>query len=329
MEGKAMMAKRYGKRVVSLPKRFVSLLITVLFIALAAGQTQAADPKQKTFASPEEAVKALVAASKAGDTKALSALFGPKGKELVFSGDPVADKTGREQFVALYEQKQKLEEAGADKMILVVGNEGWPFPVPVVKKQGSWRFDAAEGKQELLARRIGRNELSAIQVCLAYVDAQREYALKDRDSDGVLTYAQKFRSSPGKKDGLYWQVKEGEKPSPLGPFAAAAQKEGYAAAKKAGKPTPYHGYYYRILKAQGKDAPGGAYDYVVKGKMLGGFALVAYPAQYGASGIMSFIVNHDGVVYQKDLGKNTEKTAQAMKRFNPDSTWKKVEKVMP
>jgi hypothetical protein len=313
--------------VVSLPMRWMSLLISVLFIAMTAGHALAAEPKQKTFASPEEAVKALVDALKAGDTKALSAIFGPKGKDLVFSGDPVADKSGRERFVALYEQKQKLEQVGADKVILTVGNEDWPFPVPVVKKQGSWRFDANEGRQELLARRIGRNELSAIQVSLAYVDAQREYALKDRDSDGVLAYAQKFGSTPGKKDGLYWEVKEGEKLSPLGPLAAAAQKEGYAAGKKGAKPAPYHGYYYRILKAQGKDAPGGAYDYVVKGKMIGGFALVAYPAQYGASGIMTFIVNHDGVVYQKDLGKNTEKTTQAMKRFNPDRTWKKVEKV--
>ena len=324
-----MVAKGYRNRVVSLPKRCASLLISVLFIAMTAGQALAAEPKQKTFTSPEEAVKALVDALKAGDTKALSAIFGPKGKDLVFSGDPVADKSGRERFVTMYEQKQKLQEVGADKMILTVGNEDWPFPIPVVKKQGSWRFDANEGRQELLARRIGRNELSVIQVCLAYVDAQREYALKDRDGDRLLAYAQKFGSSPGKKDGLYWEVKEGEKQSPLGPFAAAAQKQGYTAGKKGAKPAPYHGYYYRILKAQGKDAPGGAYDYVVKGKMIGGFALVAYPAQYGASGIMTFIVNHDGVAYQKDLGKDTEKTAQAMKRFNPDRTWKKVDKVTP
>lgn len=324
-----MMATGYQKRLDSLLKRCTSLLISALLIALSSGQAQAAEAKQKTFASPDEAVKALVAASKAGDTKTLSALFGPKGKDLVFSGDPVADKSGRERFVALCEQKQKLEEVGTDKLILVVGNEGWPFPVPVVKKQGAWRFDATEGKQELLARRIGRNELSAIQVCLAYVDAQREYALKDRDGDGLLAYAQKFGSSPGKKDGLYWKVKEGEKPSPLGPLAAAAQKEGYTAGKKGAKPAPYHGYYYRILKAQGKDAPGGVYDYVVKGKMIGGFGLVAYPAQYGASGIMTFIVNHDGLVHQKDMSKDTEKTALAMKRFNPDRTWKKVEKVSP
>ena len=215
----------------------------------------------------------------------------------------MVDKAARERFVGAYEEKNRMEGAGTEKVVLYVGNDEWPFPVPVVNEQGSWRFDSKEGRQELLARRIGRNELSVIQVCLAYVDAQREYALKDRDGDGLLAYAQKFGSTPGKKDGLYWKAKEGDEQSPLGPLAAAAQKQGYTGRKKGDKPTAYHGYYYRILNGQGKDAPGGAYDYVVKGKLIGGFALVAYPAQYGSSGIMTFIVNHDGVVYQKDLGK--------------------------
>jgi hypothetical protein len=205
-----------------------------------------------------------------------------------------------------------------------LGNEDWPFAVPIVKKEGLWYFDTKQGKEEILARRIGLNELSAIKACLAYVDAQREYALKDRDGDGLLEYAQKFRSDQGKKNGLYWEVKAGEGQSPLGPFFAAAQQKGYTG-KAGGKPIPYHGYYYRILNGQGKSAPGGAYDYMAKGNMIGGFALVAYPAKYASSGVMTFIVNHDGVVYQKDLGKNTEKAAQAMKLFNPDSTWKKVE----
>lgn len=317
------------KSVVSLMKRCASLLICVLFIALTSGQATAAALKQKTFASPEEAIKALAAALKAGDTKRLSALFGPEGKDIVFSGDPVVDKEGRERFVSAYEEKNRLEGVDTDKAVLYVGNDDWPFPIPVVKKQAVWKFDIKEGRQELLARRIGRNELSVIQVCLAYVDAQREYALRDRDGDSVLAYAQGFGSSPGKKDGLYWEVKEGEKPSPLGPLAAEAQKQGYTGRKSGGKPVPYHGYYYRILKGQGKNAPGGAYDYMVKGKMIGGFALVAYPARYRSSGIMTFIVNHDGVVYQKDLGKDTEKIAQAMKLFNPDRTWKKVEGVTP
>ena len=189
-------------------------------------------------------------------------------------------------------------------------------------------FDSTEGKEEILARRIGRNELSAIQVCLAYVDAQREYALLDLNKDGESEYAQKFRSDPGQKNGLYWRTTEGEKQSPLGALFAAARKEGYKFQKLSSKPEPYHGYYYRILYGQGKNAPGGAYNYLVKGKMLGGFALVAYPAQYEASGIMTFIVNHDGQVYQKDLGKNTEKIAQAMRLFDPDSTWQKVENKM-
>ena len=195
----------------------------------------------------------------------------------------------------------------------------------MVKQGESWRFDTRQGAQEIIDRRIGKNELSAIQVSLAYVDAQREYAARDQDGDGLLEYAQKFVSEPGKKDGLYWESREGEEPSPLGPFAAQARKEGYARKKAGDQPSPYHGYFYKILKAQGKNAPGGAYSYVVRGKMIGGFALVAYPASYGSSGIMTFIVNHDGVVYEKDLGKNTEASAQAMTSFDPDQTWRKSE----
>jgi hypothetical protein len=206
-----------------------------------------------------------------------------------------------------------------------VGSEDWPFPIPLVKKDEYWFFDTMAGKEEILNRRIGRNELNAIQVCLAYVDAQREYVLKDRDGNKLLEYAQKFISSKGKKNGLYWEVKEGEKLSPLGPLVAKAAKEGYIGRKPVGKHTPYHGYYYKILKAQGKNAPGGEYDYIVKEKMIGGFASVAYPAEYGNSGVMTFIVNHDGVVYEKDLGKETEKIATAMKKFDPDKTWKKAE----
>ena len=219
----------------------------------------------------------------------------------------------------------KLEKETDSKMTLVVGEEEWPFPIPIVKKGESWLFDTKAGKEELLNRRIGRNELNTIQTCLAYVDAQREYAMKDRDGDGLLAYAQKFWSTKGKKDGLYWEAKEGEEQSPLGLGAARAVREGYTPRKPGDKPSPFHGYFYRILKAQGKNAPGGAYDYVVKGKMIGGFALVAYPAEYGASGVMTFIVNHDGVVYEKDLGAETAKIASAMTKFDPDQTWKKAE----
>jgi len=281
--------------------------------------------KQKSFQAPEEAAKALFEALRAGDTKELLAIFGPAGKEVISSGDEVADKAARERFVKSYEALNKLEKETDKKVTLVVGTHDWPFPVPIVKKGETWVFDTMAGKEELLNRRIGRNELNTIKVCLAYVDAQREYALKDRDRDDLLEYAQKFWSTKGKKDGLYWEAKEGEEQSPMGNLAAQAVKEGYTPRKPGEKPQPYHGYYYKILKAQSKNAPGGAYDYLVKGSMIGGFALVAYPAEYGNSGVMTFIVNHDGVVYQKDLGNETGKIASATTKFDPDKSWKKVE----
>ena len=309
----------------SLLKLWAVLLISILLVAVTFGISLAVLQDQKTFASPDEAVKAMLEALKTEDVKVLSAIFGPGNEDLISSGDPVADKAEHERFINLYEQKNKLEETVTNKVILYIGNDDWPFPIPVVKKGGVWLFDTNEGREEILARRVGRNELSVIQVCLAYVDAQKEYAIKDRDGDGVLAYAQKFLSEPGKKNGLYWKANEREEQSPLGPLVGAAQEKGYSGKQSGGKPIPYHGYYYRILKAQGKNAAGGAYDYIIKGKMIGGFALVAYPAQYGSSGIMTFVVNHAGEVYQKDLGEKTEKTALTMKLFNPDRTWKKVE----
>jgi hypothetical protein len=285
----------------------------------------AADAGQKGFKSPEEAIKALIDAVKGNDTKELMAIFGPAGKELIFSGDEVADQIGRDRFVKAYEAMNRVVSENEKKVILRVGNRDWPFAIPVVKEGESWFFDTKAGKQEILNRRIGRNELNTIQVCLAYVDAQREYALKNRDRGGLLEYAQKFVSEKEKKDGLYWEAKEGEEQSPLGPLAAKAAREGYTRKKSGEKPSPYHGYYYKILKAQGEKAPGGAYDYVVNGKMIGGFALVAYPAEYGNSGVMTFMVNHEGAVYQKDLGKETEKIVSALKKYDPDKTWKKVE----
>lgn len=300
-----------------------AVLTTVMFIALVVSDLSLAENvNQLTFASPEEAVRAMVGALNSDDLKALEAIFGPGRRDLITSGDPLVDQSGRERFLKLYGEKSRLEQT-ADKVVLSIGIDDWPFPIPLVKKDNLWRFDSEEGSEEILARRIGRNELDVIQVCLAYVDAQREYALKDRDADGLLQYAQKFRSDKGMKNGLYWDVKEGEKQSPLGPLFAAAQEKGYSVEASGGHPDPYYGYYYRILKGQGKSAPGGAYDYVVKGQMIGGFALIAYPAKYASSGIMTFMVNQDGVVYQKDLGRNTEKAAQAMKLFNPDNTWKK------
>jgi hypothetical protein len=320
---------------INILKRRAFLAVNLSFLVLTAitaiGLYQgvsAAEVKQivqKIFKTPEEAVKGLMDAVKSNDTKEMLAIFGPAGKEIISSGDEVADKAGRERFVKACEEMNKLEKETDNKVTLVVGNNEWPFPIPIVKKGETWVFDTMAGKEELLNRTIGRNELHTIQTCLAMVDAQREYAMKDRDSDKVREYAQKFRSTKGKKDGLYWEAKEGEEQSPLGPLAAEAVQEGYKGKKPGNKPTPYHGYFYRILKAQGKNAPGGAYDYVVNGKMIGGFALVAYPAQYGASGIMTFIVNHDGVVYEKDLGKETSKIARAVTKFDPDQTWKRME----
>jgi hypothetical protein len=304
------------------------LLLFAGYVNATSNPVLAGEQDQMNFASPQEAITTMINALKAEDNKALAALLGSGSEDIVSSGDPVADKARRKKFVGIYEEKNRLEQQGEEKVVLHLGNKDWPFPIPVVKKEGKWRFDADEGREEILARRIGRNELSVIEVCRAYVDAQKEYALKDWDGDGLLAYAQKFASDPGKKNGLYWETKEGEEQSPLGPLVATAQKWGYTAPNKNKKPSPYYGYYYRILEGQGGDAPGGAYDYVVKGKMIGGFALVAYPAQYGVSGIMTFIVNHDGVVFQKDLGRDTQKIVSAMKLYDPDRNWEKVEETV-
>ena len=302
-------------------------LVLVLAIVLASGAAQealgAAAVKQRTFSSPEEGVRALVDAAKSNDTKELLNILGPEAKSLIESGDPVSDRATRERFVtSYYEEANKLVKSGDSKMVLQTGKDDWPFPIPLVKENDRWRFDTSAGKEEIINRRIGRNELDVIQVCLAIVDAEREYYQRDPDGDSLLQYAQKFISTKGKRDGLYWETKPDEQPSPLGPLVARARGEGYKGA--GGKPIPYHGYYYKLLTGQGKDAPGGAYDYLVRGKMMGGFGMVAYPAQYGSSGIMTFIVNHDGVVYQKDLGAKTASVAQSMTKFNPDKTWTAV-----
>lgn len=277
---------------------------------------------QKTFASPNEAVAALIAAAKGHDTKAMLAVLGPGSKALVYSGDAIADRTGRERFVKAYEESNKLDMQGDSKAILSVGKDAWPLPIPIVKAGSAWRFDAKQGAEEILNRRIGRNELSAIQAIGAYVDAQREYYLLNPAKDKLLQYAQKVVSAKGQRDGLYYPTREGEAPSPLGQLFASATAAGYKTSAD-GKPAPYYGYNYRILKAQGPDAPGGAYDYVARGKMIGGFAMVAYPANYGNSGVMTFIVNQDGAVYEKDLGPDTAAAAQKITKFNPDKTWKR------
>ncbi len=275
---------------------------------------------EKTFASPQEAMQALVKALRAGDKESLLAILGPESEDILSSGDPVADKTDRDRFLAAYDDRVTFAPREVNHVEVILGHDNWPSPIPLVKGQQGWFFDTEAGKEEILNRRIGRNELDAIQVCEGYVDAQREYASADREMDGIIEYAQKIISDPNTRNGLYWEPAEGEVPSPAGPFMARAAAEGY---KKGEKPIPFHGYYYRILKAQGPKAPGGAYNYVINGHMVAGFALVAWPAEYGVSGIMTFVVNSNGIVYEKDLGPKTAKTAEAMTRYNPDETWKR------
>jgi Protein of unknown function (DUF2950) len=289
-----------------------TMAMTLLLIATNASA-------QQRFKSPDDAVAALVNAAKGTDRAAVMRLLGPGSSEIVSSGDAVADATARKRVLEAYDSRHQVVMEGADKAVLVIGNEDWPFPIPLVRKDGSWRFDTAAGRQEILFRRIGRNELSAIQACLAYVDAQQEYAEKGVAGNGV--YAQRIVSQPGKKDGLYWPAQEREDESPLGELAADAATEGYRFGQQR---IPYHGYYYRVLTRQGASAPGGALDYVVRGRMIGGYALVAYPAEYGNSGVMTFVVNHRGTVFEKDLGPNTTRITGGMTAFNPDTTWQRV-----
>jgi hypothetical protein len=307
----------------SLGRVSVVFLISLIAIAMPVLPVSAQDVKQQVFGSPEEAMKAIVETVKTGDTKGIMAILGPEGDDIISSGDQVADKNALERFVKVYGEKVDFVKEREDRVSIIIGNDNWPFPIPIVKKGEGWIFDTKAGREEVLNRRIGRNELNAIQVCLAYVEAQQEYASTDREQDGIIQYAQKFASDPYRRNGLYWEPAEGEDPSPLGPFAAKAAAEGYRRA--ADKPTPYEGYYYKILKGQRKSAPGGAYSYVINGHMVAGFALVAWPAEYGVSGVMTFIVNQNGTVYQKDLGSKTEGIAKAMTLYNPDQTWKRAQ----
>jgi hypothetical protein len=285
---------------------------------------------QRSFATPEEAAAALADAVRAQSVDDLLAVVGPASRPWLFSGDKVADRNDWNRFLAAYDEKHTLEAQGESKAILNIGNDDWPFAAPIVKRGKRWMFDAEAGRVEMVHRRVGRNELDTIQTMLAIVDAQREYAETDADGNGFADYAKRFRSTPGRKDGLYWPQEAGDGgESPLGPLVAHATSEGYGAQMKGdakdAKRQPYHGYYYKILTSQGKDAAGGEYDYLVGDKMLGGFAVVAWPASYRSSGVMTFLVNHDGVVYEKDLGAQTASIASHMTRFNPDATWSKAE----
>ena len=279
---------------------------------------------QQAYPSPEDAAAALATAVKAGERRAILKVLGRDAKDIIESGDEVADAGTRQTFLSAYDAKHSIRADGNKKATLILGTDEFQFPIPLVNHRDGWEFDAAAGRREILYRRIGRNELDAIQTCLAYVDAQNEYADKDRTGDGAGVYAQRIVSSAGKKDGLFWR--DDRDPSPIGERAAQAAQEGY---KVGAENAPYHGYYYRILRAQGSDAPGGALNYVVKGKMIGGFALIAYPAEYGNSGVMTFLVNHAGTVYQKDLGSRTDFIGKRMIVFDPDQTWKKVDASNP
>ena len=265
----------------------------------------------------------MAAAVKTGTKSAILKVLGNAGADIVESGDDVADAEMRQRFLSAYDARNSIRTEGNKKATLILGADDFPFPIPLVNGRTGWEFDTAAGRREVLYRRIGRNELDAIQTSLAFVDAQNEYAEKDRTGEGAGVYAQRVVSSPGKKDGLFWR--DDSDPSPLGELMAQASAEGY----KAEQAEPYHGYYFRILRGQGSDAPGGAFNYVVKGKMIGGFALIAYPAEYGNSGVMTFMVNHAGTVYQKDLGDRTARIVARIILFDPDQTWKKVDVAAP
>ncbi|HYA39518.1 MAG TPA: DUF2950 domain-containing protein [Candidatus Methylomirabilis sp.] len=309
-------------------KHKIQSLVAAFFVAVASlgalAQTASA-PKsavQKAFSSPEAASKALADAIRARDVQALLAVVGPASKSWLFSGDAVADRADWAKFLAAYDKKNKIVKESDTQAVLVVGDDNWPFPAPLKKKGDSWAFDAAAGREEIINRRIGHNELDTMQTLLAIVDAQRQYAAADPNHNGFDAYARRFISSPGKKDGLYWPTPPGAAPSPLGPLVGEATREGYRLKAGQTRPQPYHGYYYRMLAAQGKDAHGGAFNYLVNGRLIGGFAVVAYPAKYGVSGVMTFIVNYEGTVYEKDLGNSTRDKAENMTGFNPDKTWK-------
>ena len=294
--------------------------LVLIAAAVAVAACSAFRTSQRTFNTPDDAVKALVDAAKAGDLSEIVKIFGTDSKDLLDTSDPATAKQNREVFTAAAAERWQLADQADGSKLLVIGNESWPFPIPLVKDGSAWRFDTAAGKEEVLARRIGRNELAAIRLCRVYVDAQRVYAKRGHDGEPGGLFAKTFRSDPGRQNGLYWAAGRGEKRSPLGDLVAEAAEGGTDLTKGGAQPTPLHGYYFRILTAQGPDAPGGARDYVVDGKLSGGFALVAWPAQYDVTGVMTFIVNQDGVVREKDLGSAND-AAKAVTVYNPDSSW--------
>lgn len=296
----------------------VGAWVTMLVLSLAVSLTAYGGASgQRTFTSPEMAADALAKAWHSGSRAALLEIFGPAGIKLVVSGDVVAEKTVRARLASAYDTLHRIDMDDANHAHLFIGREEFPFPIPLVRQDGAWRFDTKAGEEEILVRRIGRNELNAIRLCRTYVEAQREYAA----SDGLHAFATRIVSTEGRHDGLYWPAKAGEKESPLGPLVARAAAEGYGLANT-GARIPFHGYYFSILTRQGAEAPGGAMDYIDHGQMVKGFALVAFPAKYGSSGIMTFVVNQYGIIYEKDLGPRTGEIARQMTAYDPDPTWK-------
>ena len=301
--------------------------VSILLAALGAhAACTAAAPRtdQPSFSTPEDAVRALLAASKTDNLDAIVALFGPEGRDLIDQSDRETARRNRQVIVAAAAEKWTLDDGGQDRRVLVIGNERWPFPVPLVKGPSGWRFDTAAGKEEILSRRIGRNELAVIRIARTYVAAQKIYALRGRDGQPPGRYAKTFRSDPGRQNGLYWATARGQRRSPLGNLVAEAANEGRQPRAEGQPPSPFHGYYFRILTAQGATANGGAKDYIVNGELTGGFALVAWPASYLTTGLMTFIVNQEGVVYEKDLGPDTEAAATAMTLYSPDPSWERA-----
>jgi hypothetical protein len=278
-------------------------------------------PRYKSFATPEDAVRALIASVAAKNLDEVATIFGPAGRDLIDSSDPATASRNQQVFAAAVAERWHLEDRGANERVLVVGNEDWPFPVPIVRESAGWRFDTEAGREEVIARRIGRNELAAIRTCLVYVAAQRRYAREGHDGKPAGLYARTFRSDPGLHNGLYWVAGAGERRSPLGDLVAAASADAHRPRPDPRKPSPLQGYYFRIVTAQGPSARGGELDYVDKGELSRGFALVAWPAEYDVTGVMTFIVNHHGVVHEQDLGAGTDATVAAMTRYDPDGSW--------
>lgn len=300
-------------------------VVLAVLLAAAPVASRAAAPQQ-TFATPEQALSALVAALRAHDTSATVAVLGPGSEKLVNSGDKYADAAARQRFLSAYAQKHALQSDGSDRMLVDIGDNDWPFPIPIVHSGRSWHFDSIAGAQELIDRRIGTNEVQAIRTLLGTVDAQKAYyAITGKT--GHAEYAQRLLSQPGKRDGLYWPATSAADESPLGPIVETAEAEGYPGENISGKPIPYQGYYFRILKAQGPFAPGGAKSYLENGRMTGGFAAIAWPASYGSSGIMTFIVDQDGIVFQRDLGSDTASAVKDITTFNPGFTWTRLDLV--